>query len=105
MTAPETMIERCARAIAADLGKQDNGEPYLLGPELTLPYLDQSEVDVGALAHAVLSALREPSEGMLVAGADVLICEGHFKPDGARTVTCNRKHWIAMIDFALAEKG
>ena len=51
-------VERVARAIAAELGNQDQGEPFVLDALLTLPWLDQGEVDFGKVAVAALAALR-----------------------------------------------
>jgi hypothetical protein len=54
-----SVIEKVARAIAADLGNQDWGEPFKLKDDLTLSYIDQGETDFASLARAALEALRE----------------------------------------------
>jgi hypothetical protein len=49
--------EAIARAIAAEIGRQDGGSPFTLDEGFCLSWLDQGEVDFGKVADAVL-ALR-----------------------------------------------
>jgi hypothetical protein len=75
-----TPLERAAQAIVG----ARIGEPGYSG--------DWDEDDVKA-ARAVLTAIREPNEGMVEAGRDRCDCEEHQMEAG----------WQAMIDAALAE--
>jgi hypothetical protein len=52
------VTEAVARAIAAELGRQDDGDPFLLPDDLTLTWLDQGEVDFGKVARAAIDAMR-----------------------------------------------
>lgn len=55
-----------------------------------------------SIARAVLEAIREPSEGMCVAGGENIVhSDGQTEPDtdAAKSV------WQAMIDAALSEGG
>jgi hypothetical protein len=56
-THTEALVERVARAIAGELGKQDFGEPFELKDDLKVAYLDQGEVDFGLVARAAIEAL------------------------------------------------
>jgi hypothetical protein len=95
------MIARLAHAIAAELGRQDDGQPFLLDGDLRLEYLDQSDVDFAAVARAALEALREPTEGMADAGwADL-----DWGPGGSECDANPRAAYRAMIDAALADTG
>jgi len=88
-------LERAARALAADLGKQDLGTPFVLDDNLALPYLDQGEVDFGRLARAVLEAIREPSEGMRDAVEKMLKANCYY-------IDCSDTEiWQTMIDAIL----
>ena len=87
-----TMLEKIARAIQADIGRQFNATT----PAPGLPDDGSSwtatggEVDCVRVARAALLALREPDEGMLAAG--VLIN------------TMAEYCFTAMIDHALNEE-
>lgn len=37
----QTPLEKAARALAADLGMQDAGHPFILEDDFTLSYIDQ----------------------------------------------------------------
>jgi hypothetical protein len=50
---------RIANAIAAEIMRQDYEDIPALGPELTLPWLDQGEVDFGLVSDAVLNLVEE----------------------------------------------
>lgn len=89
-------IERAARAFIEECNRQNQEGPegvyaYHYG-DLTDVTID-GKVDMLALMRAVLLALREPSEGMVIAGMDEL--------DDAHRV---RAIWQAQIDAALEEK-
>lgn len=97
-------IERAARAVVAELHRQDTGraiEPadacFVDG--LKLGYIDQTYVDVGALVRVVLLAIRGPSEGMIEAGT-VRVAETR---DEMSAEYAAKEAWRAMIDAALKE--
>lgn len=52
------MVEAVARAIVAELGRQDDGDEWSLGDDLKLAYLDQGEVDFALVAQAALSVIQ-----------------------------------------------
>jgi ABC-type amino acid transport substrate-binding protein len=51
----DELRELIAREIAAELGQQEDRHDYTLEPDLTIPYLDQGEVDFGKIADRILS--------------------------------------------------
>lgn len=61
--------ERVARAVTNELARQDGVEGEWDLEEGVLPFIDQGQVDMFAVADAaiaaVLDAMQEPSEGML----------------------------------------
>ena len=74
----QTMRERLARALCRDLIRQDTGKvpdaaDIAFGPDLTWSYIDQTEVDIGALIDAVLLELIPPDEAMLEVGLKVVM--------------------------------
>jgi hypothetical protein len=78
----QSMIERVARAI----GDWDSGRAMVLDAN-----------DCRQIARAALEALREPTEGMLLPGAETL-------PDYDPGCDDAKNCWQAMIDAALSEK-
>lgn len=52
------MVASVARAIAAEIGRQDYG-PFPLGDDLKLDWLDQGEVDFGLVAQAAIRAVHD----------------------------------------------
>lgn len=84
------LLARIACAVAAELGEQDGGKPFALGPDLRLAYLDQEDVDLRKVARAMLTAIREPT-GPMMEAADRM---GYAVPPPV---------WTAMIDAALNE--
>lgn len=98
-----TPLERAARALVAELGRQDTGREIdpariTFSSGLVVDYIDQTGVDVGALVRVVLSAIREPSVGMIHAGDMALDSDCRMECSGEPA-------WQAMIDAMLAEKG
>lgn len=91
MSEAESMIERVARAVAAELGRQDSGEPFKLGADLLLSWLDQNDVDFAAIARAAITAMREPTPKMRQCISD--------DEDVARA------RFTSAIDAALSEEG
>lgn len=84
-----TPLKRAAQAVEAEFLAQG-----------IIDLVVEDRVDLRALARAVLTAIREPSEAMLdrgMDGAPDLDCS--FEPDHSRIV------WQAMIDAALGEQG
>lgn len=65
-----SLIEKIARAMAAELGMQEGERPFILGDDLTLEYLDQDNVDFGKVAQAALTAMLEGFGGDGVTDAD-----------------------------------
>jgi hypothetical protein len=54
--------ETIARAVAAELGRQDDETPWKLADDLKVAYLDQGEVDFGKVADAVIAVLPEETK-------------------------------------------
>lgn len=91
MTSP---IERAARALAEDAyDRQHCGLPTEPTRE---QFVSVMEASYRSTARAVLTAIREPSEGMWQAGDDH--CEHRDTADPKAV-------WQAMIDAALSEGG
>ena len=93
-------IERAARALVAELDRQENGaefEPDLVEFKdgLRIRYIDQYDVDVGALVRAVLLAVREPTPKML----DFAFMQAPAGCDDSDIANI----WNAMLDAALSE--
>jgi hypothetical protein len=93
------MIERVARAVM--ITRQAAAGPI---PSMSLRVMQPSAFDF-AIARAAIEAMREPTEGMVLAGGDVEIerVDGealeYHRLDGA----CARA-WKTMIDAALQER-
>lgn len=92
-----TPVERAARAVKAELRKQDvlweDGE----APG-QLMMQTGSVADLDAVIRAVMQAIREPSEAMVRASVAAV---GRSDPLIAELVA--PKSWQAMIDAALSE--
>jgi hypothetical protein len=100
-----TPIERAARALAVELGRKAGmytrdslaSDGLKFSDGLRIPFIDQSDVDCGALVRAVVQALREPDSVMTHAGAEIVRKahseDGHaaFEGDAANV-------WRVMID-------
>lgn len=68
----DELIERVARAIAAEIGRQDHDEVFVLPDDLKLAWLDQGEVDFALVAKAAIAAARCLEDGeRAVAGENV----------------------------------
>jgi len=52
------MVERVARAVATEIGRQDY-EEINLGDDLKLAWLDQGEVDFVLVARAAIEAMHQ----------------------------------------------
>ena len=92
-----SMIERVARAIVAELGRQDgHDDPQWIDPDLKVRYLDQGEVDMGKVARAAIEAMR-PIETQ-----DVNCALGRAA-DAKETPMHDlvRSFWQSLIDKAL----
>lgn len=51
-----------ARAISDELGIQDRGQPFPLGDDLKLEWLDQGETDLGKVADRILALIARPTD-------------------------------------------
>lgn len=100
----DTMLEKAARALKEELGKALTAKPLLGDASSGDWYSDSNSgsIDCVDLVRAVLSAIREPDEMILLA-----ICvkanEEQARPVALRrtdATTC----WQAGIDAILAEK-
>jgi hypothetical protein len=80
------IIERAARAVCIAHGHEPEGMKFSDGQPIWTAYIDD--------ARAVLSALREPDEGMIEAGWS---CFPDYEPSAQDATDC----WQAMIDQAL----
>lgn len=58
-----------AREAAASLGRQDDGDPFVLCADFCLPWLDQGEVDFHRLAADVIAALSDAGYRIVGPGA------------------------------------
>lgn len=90
------MIERMARAMVGYLRPAQAKCPTEL---LSHVDVDDSDLDVMALARAALEAMREPTEAMINDPRARCYNYGEF---GDKEV---RRIWTAMINAALAERG
>jgi hypothetical protein len=99
MTETESMVERVAKAIVAELGRQEGyDDPKAIMPGLKISYLDQGEVDMGKVARAAIEAMRWPTDGMRSAGAR----RGNWSENElGNEWDCADNVWFAMIDKAL----
>lgn len=86
----DTLIERASHAVVNELLRQD----ILITPDSTDV---AGEMDIEAVARAVISAIREPSDRMLEAAAGIDV--------GGRVESGGTEYWQAMIDAALAERA
>lgn len=86
----ETLIERASHAVINELLRQD----ILITPDSSDV---AGEMDIAALARAVISAIREPSDKMLEAAAGIDV--------GGRVQSGGTEYWQAMIDAALTERA
>lgn len=89
-----TPLERAARALWAE-----NGKPYHMddaSPSMTIPDARPDWQRFLPQARAVLQAIREPSEAMVVKGTDAYVTMGHYRVD-------SKDCWQLMIDAALEE--
>lgn len=89
--AADSIIERAARAVWAEVGPSNSGWTF-----------EQDREDCEEIARAVLQAIREPSEGMITEGAYTIPCGGGGEigpPNERDALNC----WQAMIDAALEE--
>ena len=55
-----------------------------------------SEETAQSLAHYIIEEMREPTQAMMRAGAEI-VPEGADDSDGGKSVEC----WLAMVDEAL----
>ena len=78
------MLERCVKAILFEIETNRT------------PNVGLARWTAESLARAVLTALREPDEAMVKAGADIAE-SGHSHPGDAESIFCG------MIDKALAD--
>lgn len=88
-----TVIERAAAAVYTEY---ENRPIYAQG--------QMNGLLARELVIAVLQAIREPSEGMIMAGMDYDERELNIKLGRAPTCEeCQAGEWAAMLDAALAE--
>jgi hypothetical protein len=122
-----TPIERAARALNEEICRQADGIYWCdeadrekfevvppaeiqateyVGPDGT-PALLRDGFDMYALTRAVLTALREPSDGMLQAGGDIAYWDddgdGHGEYERDIGSSSAKSVFVAMIDAALSE--
>lgn len=106
-----TLIERAARALVVELQRQDGvftedalaQERVVFDLGLRIQYIDQNDVDCGALVRAVLQAIREPSEAMREAVDTDLDFPWWFRDAVAGGGEVTNSAWQRMIDAALEE--
>jgi len=82
------MVERVARALLR--AHYECGEDDI-----------RSSVYANALARAAIAAMREPTEGMLMAGNGAALATETLMNDGR--FSCERATFASMIDAALAD--
>ncbi len=98
----ETMIERMARALAANFFDEDDGSES--GPMSNRQvYIDEAWTGFMGDARAALQALREPTETMTEIGASHWWVEIDG-PTSDRKLQVASGSFTAMIDAALQEK-
>jgi len=88
-----SMIEKVARALCAG----DPDDTLQVGPNVGRPRWTQHTPQ----ARAAIEAMREPTEGMEVAGSNAMNFEP-FEPDSLQAA---RAGWKAMIQAALEGEG
>lgn len=104
---PDTMIERMARVFL----KAGPSEDCYVGDRDDFPdALDSmtfdGEVDLVAGMKAILTAMREPTEGMVEAGDEAARSQAYTRDGEAEwALDGSGKVFAAMIDAALAEAG
>jgi hypothetical protein len=96
-----TPLERAASAVQAEMRRQ--GVLYEIDPDepdLSKLMMATGEVaDLPAIVRAVLTAIREPTEGMIAAGWPEWVNDESDVDEYATTAFV----WQAMIDAALEE--
>lgn len=102
-----TPLERAARALAVEFDRQDGGghspDEVHFKEGLTLDFIDQHNVDCGALVRAVLTAIREPSEEFAATLACALADSG--APNGHADVSgANQEQGVTMAAW-MSERG
>lgn len=99
----ETMVERVARAISADMER--GFPPRVQSSWETLS--DQARETMMLRARAAIAAMREPTEAVLNAGADHMheAIDYSMEPGEGIDGYYVTPVWQAMIDQALAEEG
>lgn len=97
-----TPLERAARAIADELARQEpqHGGTYFVDSDNLDATVIDGTFDLSGVARAVLEAIREPSEGMVVEGERAAWDDANSMP-APRAIPAA---WTSVIDAALAEK-
>jgi hypothetical protein len=94
----QTPLERAARALAKELGATTvAGEPIQSADDLHDAMLGIGRVDLPATICAVLTAIREPNDAIVYAGA------GEARGENWAPKEWMDEAWKAMIDAALAD--
>jgi len=94
-----TVEEIVARAIDAELARQDGGMSCIR-EDLTVEWIDQNEVDLGAAARAALRALEEAGWAVVPRAMTPEIADaGPVEPYMAQHV------WERMLDAARRDEG
>lgn len=96
------MIEKIARAITDELGRQDgyDAPAWKFEDGLKLAYLEQGEVDMGLVARAALTAMLEPADAMAKLG---MLKSSYYGLDSAMVGAEVIGTYRAMIQAALDE--
>lgn len=98
-----SILEHAARALVAELRSAGDLEPWVEDFEPITPATREVRVDGSIepieLVRAVLSAIREPSEGMKERGAEDIPWDFYSSP--AERKAQAQEVWREMIDAAL----
>lgn len=96
MTSP---LDRAARS-AYEQGEAERSTTF--GVDWNDPSLENVRETFRRRARAVLTAIREPSEGMIVKGQQTVM--EHWQRDDGPDEDSAEQAWQAMIDAALSEQ-